>query len=166
MKVHCKKLLIVPLLGLGMGAMAQTKLIVASKNALETTYDLSNVRAIYFIKDSLKVKTTNAAPEAFAISAVRKMYFQQSVTGLSESVSQTKNALAGLWPNPAENEITIEFRSSEAQVNIYDQTGRSVLTQTLNALQMRLDISQLPQGLYVAKITTANESQTISFLKK
>lgn len=166
MKVHCKKLLIVTLLGLGMGAMAQTKLVVASKNALETTYDLSTVRAIYFLKDSLKVKITNATPEAFTISAVRKMYFQQSVTGLAESISPTKNDLAGLWPNPAENEINFELRSSEAQVNIYDQTGRSVLTQTLNAFQMRLDISQLPQGFYVAKVTTANESQTISFLKK
>lgn len=93
MKKHCRKLLLVPLLGLGIGAIAQTKLVVANKNATD-------------------------------------------------------------------------LHTSEAQVSIYDQTGRLVLTQPINALQMSLDISQLAQGLYVAKVATPNQRQTISFLKK
>ncbi len=167
MKERCKKILLVPLLGLGIGAMAQTNLVVASKNALETAYDLSTVRAMYFAKDSLKVKTTNAAPKAYAINTVRKVHFKQSSLGISESFTQVKaENIAWLWPNPAEREITFGIHASEAQVSIYDQTGRLVLQQPLNALQMSLDISLLAQGLYVAKIATPSQSQTISFLKK
>ena len=166
MKKHNRKLLLIPLLGLGMGAMAQTKLVVASRNAPEIAYDLGTVRAMYFAKDSMKVKTNNAAPKAYAINTVRKVYFQPSITGVSETFSQANEAFAWLWPNPAEREIMFGLRASEAQVSIYDQTGRLVLSQPINALQMSLDISQLSQGLYVAKVATANQSQTISFLKK
>lgn len=167
MKKHCRKLLIVPLLCLGIGAMAQTKLIVANKNATEIAYDLGIVRAMYFAKDSMKVKTSNAVPKAYAISAVRKVYFKPGiVTGISETFGQTKEAFAWLWPNPAEREITFGLHTSEAQVSIYDQTGRLVLSQPINALQMSLDISQLSQGMYVAKVATPTQSRTISFLKK
>jgi len=167
MKKHNRKLLLVPLLGLGIGAMAQTKLVVASRNATETSYDLGTVLAMYFVKDSVKVKTSTAAPKAYAISTVRKVYFKPGiVTGVSETFTQVIEAFAWLWPNPAESEIMFGLRASEAQVSIYDQTGRLVITQPINALQMCLDISQLSQGLYVAKVATANQSQTISFLKK
>ena len=167
MKKHNRKLLLIPLLGLGMGAMAQTKLVVASRNSTETSYDLGTVRAMYFAKDSVKVKTSTAAPKAYAISTVRKVYFKKSiVTGVSETFGQANEAFAWLWPNPAESEITFGLSESEAQVSIYDQTGRLVLSQPINALQMGIDISQLIQGLYVAKVATANQSQTISFLKK
>lgn len=167
MKKHNRNLLLIPLLGLGIGAMAQTKLVVASRNATETSYDLGTVRAMYFVKDSVKVKTSTVTPSTYAFSTVRKVYFKPGiVTGVSETFTQVNETFAWLWPNPAESEIMFGLRESEAQVSIYDQTGRLVLTQPINALQMSLDISQLSQGLYVAKVATANQSQTISFLKK
>ena len=60
-----------------------------------------------------------------------------------------------LYPNPAKTEVT--FSSKKAIIfdaySIIDLTGKIVLSNTINASEKQIDISSLPTGLYVLKVS-------------
>lgn len=69
-----------------------------------------------------------------------------------------------MYPNPAKNVLNIESSTAITNVDIYDITGKQVLTTTgfLNSTQ--LNISSLNSGLYLVKLTAENNSTVIKKL--
>ncbi|RFP66793.1 T9SS C-terminal target domain-containing protein [Hymenobacter lapidiphilus] len=58
-----------------------------------------------------------------------------------------------LYPNPSNDFITVETGAAGAtELMLRDLTGRVVLQTTLHGPQPRLDVRQLPKGLYVATL--------------
>ena len=64
------------------------------------------------------------------------------------------------YPNPAHS-VVIVSRSSQAPVQIFDMTGREVLSDQATTGTVRLDISRLPQGVYFLK----SGSETLKLVK-
>ncbi len=62
-----------------------------------------------------------------------------------------------LYPNPAQKYITVTG-AKNAVVNIYGITGKLVLNKNIDSDNKLIDISNLPCGVYVAKITKNNIS--------
>jgi hypothetical protein len=59
-----------------------------------------------------------------------------------------------IYPNPAQDFITVEFRgkkSEDNQVVVFNSSGQRVLTKNLNNSK-KLDVSTLPSGLYMLKV--------------
>ena len=68
-----------------------------------------------------------------------------------------------IYPNPAQNILNIT--SDNAQfVEIFDLLGNMVLS--ANRPNPRIDISPLPQGVYIVKIITDDDCHTEKFIKK
>lgn len=68
-----------------------------------------------------------------------------------------------LYPNPAQNFITIESEQPISLVTIYSVTGKKVMTTLTN----HIEIAQLASGLYIAKLQTDNgQSSMVKFIKK
>jgi len=66
-----------------------------------------------------------------------------------------------LYPNPAKDKITIKTDTKEivgAVVSIYGVQGQLLLQQTLKQNNTQIDISQFPQGVYIAKIKLSDGS--------
>lgn len=59
-----------------------------------------------------------------------------------------------LYPNPAKTKVTIASKNAVIfdTYSIIDLTGKSVLSDTINATEKQIDISSLPTGLYVLKV--------------
>lgn len=57
-----------------------------------------------------------------------------------------------IFPNPAQEEITITGNLSEYQVELYDAVGRFQQRLSVTGLSQTVDISALPQGIYTIKI--------------
>lgn len=60
-----------------------------------------------------------------------------------------------IYPNPANNLLNVQFASdvtSNSVVTIYDNTGRLVLSQPISTQNERIDISQIPAGIYFVKV--------------
>lgn len=73
--------------------------------------------------------------------------------GLHENNNQLDNQLLRLFPNPAADQITLEFSGEHVhgQIQIHDYTGRMVLEQ--NAKQTsQINIAALPAGLYFVRL--------------
>ena len=61
-------------------------------------------------------------------------------------------------PNPTNAWLNINSPTPITQYALYDLTGRKVLTaNNLNTQQTRIDLSTLPNGLYVLQLTDVNQ---------
>lgn len=61
------------------------------------------------------------------------------------------------FPNPAENRVTLEFneRVGSGVIMFYNTNGEKVLTLDVeNTIYVNVDVSKLPQGIYIAVLTT------------
>ncbi len=88
------------------------------------------------------------------------VYFQN--TDINELYS---NLNLTIFPNPSNNEITIEFnKENNCNVNIIDVSGREIFT-TINKgnKQLKIDVSSLSKGIYTVQIMENNSG--ISYYK-
>jgi len=70
-----------------------------------------------------------------------------------------------IGPNPAKDFITLSATKDSALASIRNIHGKTVLVQSF-ANDEIIDISSLPSGLYVLKLTTSADTQTVSFIKE
>ncbi|MBX7093378.1 MAG: T9SS type A sorting domain-containing protein [Flavobacteriales bacterium] len=74
-----------------------------------------------------------------------------------------------IWPNPADDILNIQLPVVEAQfdIRVYDATGRIILsTSNSNADYAKLNINELPSGVYLLIISTRNGKQYFNKLIK
>jgi hypothetical protein len=83
-----------------------------------------------------------------------------NTTGINETAYLKQDGI--IFPNPAQTEITIKINTTISNIEILDFKSSIVLTST----EKTIDISSLPNGIYIAKITSKNgELSTIKFVK-
>jgi hypothetical protein len=82
------------------------------------------------------------------------------------SVAGVLGAQNGIYPNPAKNTITITGLTEAAAVTIYDMTGRTLISQTVNPDYNTVNIATLSTGNYVVKLATATEATTMKLTKE
>jgi len=68
-----------------------------------------------------------------------------------------------IYPNPAQNELTIINSEPDAQILIYDLQGKIQLRS--NLIDNKLNISHLQEGLYLLQIEGSDESSVVKFIK-
>lgn len=73
-----------------------------------------------------------------------------------------------LYPNPLKNIVHIQFPKSEEEysLEVFDVMGKRVHKTIQNGQYSQVDVSFLTKGLYLAKIKTANQSQTFKLIKE
>ncbi|MGB6267590.1 MAG: S8 family serine peptidase [Olleya sp.] len=84
--------------------------------------------------------------------------------GLSIVEFQNENTILKVFPNPVENQLTIQIPSQfeEAQVRIYDILGKKVMDTKVTAINQDINTSTLSKGVYLVKI----EAEGFSAIKK
>ncbi|MCR5114812.1 MAG: T9SS type A sorting domain-containing protein [Bacteroidales bacterium] len=80
-------------------------------------------------------------------------FFASCLVGGNDIDDNDNNVL--IFPNPANNILSIQAEGI-SQVQLFNAMGQQVLTSNLS----RIDISQLPEGLYVANIIFQNGNST------
>lgn len=72
-----------------------------------------------------------------------------------------------VFPNPAQD--VWNFKSSTSVIKsiaIYNVLGKSILSVTPNGLEAQINVSELSNGLYFAKVASNNTTSTLRLLKK
>ncbi|MBB6462623.1 T9SS type A sorting domain-containing protein [Flammeovirga kamogawensis] len=70
-----------------------------------------------------------------------------------------------IYPNPAQNELTIKANSPISSVTIYSIEGREIRT-TNTISNSKIDVSELRRGYYFMKASSNNNIAIIKFFKK
>ena len=72
-----------------------------------------------------------------------------------------------VYPNPAQDFIYLKrFDQSEGHLQIFDMSGRIVFSQLLQEEINSIDISTFPSGLYLARYSCNENSETLRFVKE
>jgi len=65
-----------------------------------------------------------------------------------------------VYPNPASDVITFKVRENQYTISIYNQIGNLIKSVDSKYEEYRLDVSDLPTGIYFAQIMTQNKAVT------
>lgn len=71
-----------------------------------------------------------------------------------------------LYPNPADNKLRIKSGYPIVSVEIYDISGRRIISVKINSADADLDIDNLSCGVYIIRITTSDKIYTEKIVKK
>jgi hypothetical protein len=75
----------------------------------------------------------------------------------SASLSSSDVSEVNMFPNPAENSLTLEnLSSSDKAIVIFDALGKEVLSKGIKSSSQSLSLSALRSGIYFVKIETSN----------
>ncbi len=126
----------------------------------ELTYVWANGRI-----DSVKSPFTQGA------DMLSKIYYESFTLGLTQQ--QLTNAEVKVYPNPAQNNVTIQAKLQSAEnvtLSLYNVTGVKVWSKELGSQQNireQIDLSGLSNGLYQLQIATPSgvSSQKVSVIK-
>jgi Secretion system C-terminal sorting domain len=84
----------------------------------------------------------------------------QLVEDCELGLKDIKDQSLRLYPNPANDIVTIANTTPIEEITIYDSTGRMVLHQKCNDDTVPVNISSLQAGSYIIKVTTASGAAT------
>lgn len=105
---------------------------------------------------------TSSTNQHFVIS-----WLKSTNDNILENVKYTN---LNIYPNPASNKITIEIPEkyvSSGLIDIYDQTGRKLLTIPIeNKSLINIDISKFSNGIYIVQIKNNNDIVIQKLIKK
>ena len=84
------------------------------------------------------------------------------VTGMHvNAVNEVEMPVISLYPNPANEQVTFTL-DSDAQVIVFDMTGRQVSETNMAAGNAQLNVSELESGIYFVNFRYANGSSTVA----
>ncbi|CAL2079314.1 choice-of-anchor V domain-containing protein [Tenacibaculum sp. 190524A02b] len=94
-------------------------------------------------------------------------------TGSSNStpslgIAQENRLDFAMYPNPAKNSVKIDLplAANNADVQIYDYTGKLIQTQQISSLQKEVNVQELPVGMYLLKIASGDKLGVKHFVKE
>jgi hypothetical protein len=71
---------------------------------------------------------------------------------------------ANVWPNPAQNILHLNVDFSQAEVQVYDATGKAFSVAQVS--KKGLDVSKLRAGVYYGSIESEGKTYSLKFLKQ
>ena len=99
-------------------------------------------------------KSTSESASSWEIDYVKVVSFG------TEAVEEN-NQTIGLYPNPACEQVSFTLES-DAQVSIFDMTGRKVSETECKAGQAQLDVNELVNGVYFVNFRFADGTSAVS----
>jgi hypothetical protein len=134
----------------------------------QTTYPVSDIQKLTFENGNMLVTNNTVASGTFALSGLRYVSFTDFNLGTTSPALATNKFYA--YPNPASYVLNIAGSNTlqfVSKIQILSLEGRLLMQQKpSNELAPQVDISALPQGMYLCKITNGSQQQTLKFLKQ
>ncbi|MBL6949369.1 MAG: T9SS type A sorting domain-containing protein [Bacteroidales bacterium] len=115
--------------------------------------------------DSITSYATGISTEAIAID------YRETVVGIPEPEADPGSIVQSLYPNPAYEWIHVSVKSdiSVNEITIFDLSGKAIKRKVpigTNAGSHRIDVSNLPAGLYFLAVSASTGSATQKFVKQ
>jgi len=84
----------------------------------------------------------------------------------SLSLEQANELSFSMYPNPTSNTLYVDVKTNNSVINIYNITGKIVLTKTLSQGDNMVDVSRLASGVYLARFSSDNQVDTKKLIIK
>ncbi len=86
----------------------------------------------------------------------------QNCTGVTDRMTSN----VAVYPNPAKEyfEITLSDNTANTELKLYSVTGKLISLDVITGSQYRMDVNNLPAGVYFVKVSNPTMSQTIKLV--
>lgn len=92
-------------------------------------------------------------------------FFKQYTLTVSSNDILDENSFK-IYPNPTSHQLTIETdNQAEYQAQIIDLQGKMILKSTIAAAQKEIDVSDLPNGIYILRLSSEKGQINQKFVK-
>ena len=81
-------------------------------------------------------------------------------------VSDINKAEFTYYPNPVKDVLNIAGKSDVSKVEIFELSGKKILSQNAKAKNVQLNLSTFASGLYILKVTSDTTTETFKIIKK
>ncbi len=87
------------------------------------------------------------------------------------SIQENQPLPFSIYPNPTTHTLTVETASPIREITVYDLAGRVMMTaeggtvETCHGASLQVDVSSLPNGIYLLRAVTDNGVETGRFVK-
>ncbi|MEC4003791.1 GEVED domain-containing protein [Flavobacterium sp. SUN052] len=93
--------------------------------------------------------------------------FQVSAYDPSLGTNSFNSTTFNYYPNPVKDVLNLNYSETISKVQVINLLGQEVSIKNINATQGQVDMSQLPSGTYLVKVTAENnEVKTIKVIKQ
>lgn len=134
----------------------------------QTSYPVPNIQKLTFVNGNIIVNNESGPNGTFPLADNRYINFTD-LTLDTISSSATENKIF-VYPNPSSQWLNINSSNyphhMPSLVEIISIDGKLLIQQISTTLEAQIDISTLPQGIYLCKITCNNQKQAIKFIKQ
>lgn len=149
-----KKLLFISSLVLSFSVSAQIDISRDVFGSAGTEFSNANMQASFTIGETFTATLTN--------SEIHTLGFQQTNQS-AVSVIELSSVQIGLYPNPADDQITFVSSVEEPfTYKVFDVTGRIVLEGSHQQALLTLDVSDLVEGKYFFEYSVENQESIIT----
>jgi hypothetical protein len=137
------------------------RLIIRMNNGNENAEPLNTVQKLHFSNNELIVDFVSGSDITFPLTDIRKLYFDATVSIDDNTIPDLLKLT--VFPNPAGDFITIKGIPADAGlISIFSMEGGLLLTRPVTTNYENIDISGLPNGLYLVNVP----GYTSKFIKK
>ena len=70
------------------------------------------------------------------------------------------------YPNPVKDILNISGKSNVSKVEIFELSGKQIRSEKADAKNVQINLSALPSGLYLLKVTSEKATETFKIIKK
>lgn len=92
--------------------------------------------------------------------------FQVAAYDASLNSASFDNSAFTFYPNPVKDVLNLSYSQNMTKVQVVNILGQEVLTKNINTNQSQIDMSILPSGTYLVKITSDSQIKTIKVIKQ
>ena len=92
--------------------------------------------------------------------------FRVSAWNPTLSINAFENGSFSHYPNPVKGILNVTFSENISKVEVFNLLGQKVMMQNVNATQVQIDMSGLPNGTYLAKVFSDSQFKTVKVLKE
>jgi hypothetical protein len=163
------KLSAILLLGIGLTGLQAQTLYVKESSGIQTPYSLSDVQKMTFSGGNLTIQKTDNATGVYALSGLRYLNFIDLSTSITEQLLRLRNANLIAYPNPVNDLLNIDLTGveSEGTISVLTLEGKLLHEQKYNgANTVTLNLSQLPQGIYLCRYVSKTEIKVVKIIKQ
>ena len=137
-------------------------IVVKTIDGTENIKQMTSFNLLTFSNASLVFNSVQGTTEKFSISKIKKIYFDDVVTGNNEMTTNDNSAELYIYPNPANSMLYFSDPPEEnSLISIYRIDGTRIFQSYSSSAETEIDISYFSPGMYILKIN----NQALKFRK-
>lgn len=83
----------------------------------------------------------------------------------TQDLAAGKNKIS-YYPNPVVDYVYINYDSRIKNIEVYNVAGQQLINETVNSEKGSVNMSRLPAGVYILKVNSEKDSQSLKIIKK